>query len=110
MYRWLYAQFDAIDANFRLCQKARGFNPDETLGPGWSYFVEPTFFANELARVLIDPTPPETSTCDLSHNALEQANTRSKEGWETSGVGAVICSRSGMVHPNGVVDLQKGER
>ena len=110
LFRWLYAQYDAIDANFRLCQKSRGFNPNENLAPGWSYFVDPHYFALELARVQLSPLPAEKSTCDSSHNARLQENLQKKEGYDTSGVVAVTCSRSGIIRPNGVADLQKGER
>lgn len=40
---------------------------------------------------------------------MEKA-TRGVEGYLVTGVGAVICARSGMVRSNGVGDLQKGER
>jgi hypothetical protein len=46
----LHAQFLAIDANFRLKQKERGFHLSGTLGPGWAYFVDPLAFSHELRR------------------------------------------------------------
>lgn len=41
---------------------------------------------------------------------MEKATTRANDGYLVTGVGAVICARSGMVRSNGVGDLQKGER
>ena len=43
-------------------------------------------------------------------NAANQALTRDSTGLSMTGVGAVICSRHQMIRPNGVGDLQKGER
>lgn len=37
--RWLYTQFLAVDANFKLKLKDRGLK-DVELSPGWAYFVE----------------------------------------------------------------------
>jgi hypothetical protein len=53
MFRWLYALFVAIDANFRL--KRRNISSDETdpsLGKGWAYFVEETKYKAFLAQHL----------------------------------------------------------
>lgn len=41
---------------------------------------------------------------------MEKATTRVNDGYLVTGVGAVICARSGIVRANGVGDLQKGER
>ena len=48
---WKYADFIALDENFRLKCKERGFDSDGNLGPGWGYFVDHTEFAKELDRV-----------------------------------------------------------
>ena len=47
MCRWLYCLFLAIDANFRLKQKARGIK-DPELGPGLAYFVDTIKFQEHL--------------------------------------------------------------
>jgi len=46
--RWIYAQFIAIDANFRLKLKNRQIN-DPELGSGWSYFVENSQYTHHVA-------------------------------------------------------------
>lgn len=39
-----------------------------------------------------------------------QANTKLSKSYAVTGVGMMICARHGMIIPNGVRDLQKGER
>ena len=41
---------------------------------------------------------------------MNQAHTKFSAGYTVTGVGAVDCARLGFNRPNGVVDLQKGER
>ena len=41
---------------------------------------------------------------------MNQAHTKFSQGYAATGVGAVDCARHGFKRPNGVVDLQKGER
>jgi hypothetical protein len=43
----MYAQFIAVDANFRLKLKNRGIN-DPELGSGWSYFVENSAYTHHI--------------------------------------------------------------
>jgi hypothetical protein len=38
-FRWLYTQGLTIDANFRMCGKARGNMNDVELGDGWGHWV-----------------------------------------------------------------------
>ena len=47
--RWIYAQFIAVDANFKLKLKNRRIE-DPELGSGWSYFVEASEYARHIAR------------------------------------------------------------
>jgi len=47
-FRWIYAQFIAVDANFRLKSKNRKIR-DPELGSGWSYFVENSKYTNHVA-------------------------------------------------------------
>ena len=46
-FRWIYALFLAIDANFRLKLKARGIK-DPELGTGLAYFVDTTKFQEHI--------------------------------------------------------------
>lgn len=50
---WIYAQFIAIDANFRLKLKNRQLN-DPELGSGWFYFVENSAYTSHVEKSLIE--------------------------------------------------------
>ncbi|THH18836.1 hypothetical protein EUX98_g8889 [Antrodiella citrinella] len=107
--RWLYTLFLMVDANFKLKLKDRGIQ-DIELAPGWAYYVNESKFQahiDEHHRKHGDGI--EDNTCSAEHNAILKANLR-KEGYIASGVGAVFCARHCLVRPNGVGDLQKGER
>ncbi|KAF7308831.1 CxC2 domain-containing protein [Mycena kentingensis (nom. inval.)] len=54
-------------------------------------------------------TQKEMSTCS-GLAALDYANTKFSRGYAATGVGAGICARHEFVQPNGVGDLQRGER
>lgn len=47
-FRWIYAQFIALDANFKLKLKNRQIH-DPELGSGWSYFVENSAYVHHVA-------------------------------------------------------------
>ena len=49
------------------------------------------------------------STC-TGFAAIAQANTKFAKGYAVTGVGMVVCARHGMILPNAIGDLQKGER
>jgi hypothetical protein len=49
------------------------------------------------------------STCS-GLAALDYANTKFSRGYSTTGVGMGVCARHEFIQPNGVGDLQKGER
>lgn len=115
----------AIDANFRL--KRRAISKDGTdpgLSQGWAYFVEETAYKSHLQQysgkpqeVLFSRFPyilcltscTQKSTCS-SHNAVNMADTKASQGLAATGVGTIDCARHNMKLPNGVGDLQKGER
>ena len=52
----------------------------------------------------------QINTCGSTFNAVSQAYTKHSKGYAVTGVGGVDCARHGFKRPNGVVDLQKGER
>ena len=125
MNRWLYTLYLAIDANFRLKLKERGIKQDVDLGAGWAYFVNDRLYREELVKhtdfieVRAMSTPmfafanhlcSQKNSCQSTHQAIARATSRVNKGYRVTGVGAVICSRSGIVRGNGVVDLQRGER
>lgn len=49
------------------------------------------------------------STC-AGFQAIHLANLKKKKGLAATGVGGVACSRHEVWRPNGLGDLQKGER
>ncbi|KAK7026684.1 hypothetical protein VNI00_015557 [Paramarasmius palmivorus] len=106
--RFLYGLFLAVDACFRLKRKLVSSEAtDPGLGTGWSYMVcdEP------YRRYLLTTTnESEMSTCS-GLAALDHANSRNSRGhYATSGVALGCCARHEFIQPNGVGDLQKGER
>ncbi|KAF8834862.1 hypothetical protein BDN67DRAFT_992573 [Paxillus ammoniavirescens] len=105
---FLYALFVAIDANFRLKQKAvLKDSVDPSLSRGWAYFVEESLYKSHLNKHINDPQ--EKSSC-LSHNAVNMADTKSTKGLAATGVGTVECARHNFKRPCGTADLQVGEK
>ncbi|KAG1851623.1 hypothetical protein DFJ58DRAFT_716681 [Suillus subalutaceus] len=97
--RWKYALFLAIDANFQLKWKpVLSDNVDLSLNASSCYFVKETAYKQYLSDMCV------------SHNAMNMADTKSSRGLAATGVGTVDCVRHDMKLPNGVGNLQKGER
>ncbi|KAF7311821.1 CxC2 domain-containing protein [Mycena indigotica] len=86
----LYVFFLAIDACFRLKRRA---------------------FSNEIRDPALGDgdQPEEINTC-TGLAALDYANTKYSRGYSATGVGMGVCARHEFVQPNGVADLQAGER
>ncbi|KAK7045518.1 hypothetical protein VNI00_007350 [Paramarasmius palmivorus] len=105
--QFLYALLVSIDANFK--QKARsrpGDKNDPVLGPGFGCFVPNEPYMEEINR---SADQDEISHC-VTFSAIWNANNKKSRGLRATGVGSVVCSRHGMFRPNGMGDLQKGER
>ncbi|KAH9916110.1 uncharacterized protein BXZ73DRAFT_53996, partial [Epithele typhae] len=103
--RWLYTLFLMMDGNFRARLKDRGLDSIQ-LSLGWAYFVESnayTTFINSIG----DQT--EKSSCTVEHKAILNANTR-REGYITSGVGAILCARHALCRRSGMGDIFLGEK
>ncbi|KAJ7017744.1 hypothetical protein C8F04DRAFT_1214941 [Mycena alexandri] len=84
--RYLFRLILAMDANFKMKNRIRAREHDDpSLGPGWG------------------------ATC-IAFAALTQKDTRNTTGLRVSGVGGVVCARHECMRPNGLGDLQKGER
>ncbi|KAH8109623.1 hypothetical protein DFH11DRAFT_1469634, partial [Phellopilus nigrolimitatus] len=105
--RWLYTQFIAVDANFKLKSKDRGLR-DIELAPGWVYFVNEEQYQAGI-RLLPDEED-EPNTCQSQHNAILAANSRNGLNYKTRGAGAAICGRHSFMLKNAVGDLAMGER
>ncbi|KAG1855591.1 hypothetical protein F4604DRAFT_1883229 [Suillus subluteus] len=106
--QWLYALFLAIDANFCLkrCLVSTN-NKDPGLSCGWDYFVEDGKYKPYIS--MNNEVAQEKSTC-VSHNTVNMADIKTSKGLAATGVGTVDCARHDMKLPNGVGDLQKGEK
>ncbi|KAJ7834738.1 hypothetical protein B0H14DRAFT_2590758 [Mycena olivaceomarginata] len=97
----------AVDTNFRLKNRMRANeinNPP--LGPEWGYWVEPTKYREHLKNYVHEK---DVSTC-IAFAALFQKDTQLTTRLCVSGVGGVVCARHECMRPNGLGDVQKGER
>ncbi|KAL1666291.1 hypothetical protein GGF50DRAFT_125801 [Schizophyllum commune] len=104
---FLYRLYLAQDANFRLQNTTASSEArDPPLGDGWAYFVPRGPYLDYIKR-FVDEV--DISTCS-GFAALFLANLKRVLGLRATGVGAVSCSRHNVFRPNGVGDLQKGER
>ncbi|KAJ7707998.1 hypothetical protein B0H16DRAFT_1746366 [Mycena metata] len=106
-YRYLYRTILALDANFKLKNRIRvNERDDPPLGPSWGAWVDPTVYKEHLKKYV---TENDVSTC-IAFAALTQKDTKNTSGCRVSGVGGCVCARHECVRPNGLGDLQKGER
>ncbi|KAL0062253.1 hypothetical protein AAF712_010883 [Marasmius tenuissimus] len=104
---FLHALFLSQDANFK--QKARARKNDHrdlALGDGWGTFVPNKEYMEELAK--------RTDKVEISHcvgfHAMATTNTKKSKGLRATGVAAVSCACHETFRPNGMGDLQVGER
>ncbi|KAK7027713.1 CxC2 domain-containing protein [Favolaschia claudopus] len=105
--RFIYALFLALDANFRMKRKDVSSEADDpSLGDGIAFFGQVEAYMEHLKEHWGDEQ--EKSTC-VAHDAVNEPN-RESYGTAASGIGTVDCARHNMKRPNGVGDLQKGER
>ncbi|KAJ7865989.1 hypothetical protein B0H13DRAFT_1636845, partial [Mycena leptocephala] len=103
----IYTLFLALDACFRLKRRLVSSElKDPGLGTGWAYMVENEPY-REYLRTVTDQK--EMQTCS-GLAALDYANTKFSRGYSSTGVGMGVCARHEFVQPNGVGDLQRGER
>jgi len=124
--RWLYALILAIDANFRLKNKCRRIRNDPALGDGWGHWVpekpyqayikkygyqqEVSVLSLFFKQFNLDIHGLQPNLCDSDLHAIDHANKNASAKYRSTGVGAVVCARHGLVRKNGIGDLQKGER
>ncbi|KAJ7062990.1 hypothetical protein B0H15DRAFT_794749 [Mycena belliarum] len=108
-FRFLYMLLLAMDANFRLKNRLRAnAHVDLPLGDGWGHLVEEPPYKEHLKGYVAEKDV-SFFTC-IAFAALLQKDTRMTAGLRCSGVGGVVCARHELVRPQGVGDLQKGER
>ncbi|KAF9515398.1 hypothetical protein BS47DRAFT_1372048 [Hydnum rufescens UP504] len=102
---FLYDGIYAIDANFCLKNHAQS-SVDPGLGTGWAYFVDDQAYSTYLLK---HTSQKDISSCS-GFAALDHANTKKSDRLRVTGVGAVVCARHGLLRPNSIGDLQKGEQ
>jgi hypothetical protein len=106
-FSWLYSLLLAEDANFKQKSRYRSSNvKDPALGPGWVTFVNNDVYLNHLSK---HTDVDEINHC-VSFAALWNANTKHAKGLRAMGIGSVTCACHECFLPNGMGDLQKGER
>ncbi|KAF7325870.1 hypothetical protein MKEN_00437800 [Mycena kentingensis (nom. inval.)] len=99
--------FIALDACFRLKRRLiSSLSKDPGLGTGWAYLVAYKPYLDHLAKYT---DQVEISTCS-GLAAIDHANDKFSRGYAATGVAMGICARHEFVLPNGVGDLQRGER
>ncbi|KAJ7036476.1 hypothetical protein C8F04DRAFT_954001 [Mycena alexandri] len=108
-FQFLYMLLLAMDANFRLKNRLRANERDDPpLADGWGYIVEDAPYKEHLRSYVAEK--------DVSgHMMLSAAVTNIEHG-----IGEhmyclrcpppVVCARHELVRPQGIGDLQKGER
>lgn len=79
---------------------------DPIIGDGLGYFVNNAKYTAFLREHV---TEEEISSCS-GFQAMFLANRKRVKGLRTTGVGGVMCARHNMWRPNGIGDLQLGER
>ncbi|KAJ6451151.1 hypothetical protein C8R45DRAFT_848553 [Mycena sanguinolenta] len=105
--RYKYFLFLAQDCNFRLINRDVGSAAkDPIIGDGLGYFVNHAKYTEYLRAHVSEE---EISTCS-GFQAMFWANKKRVKGLRTTGVGGVTCARHNMWRPNGIGDLQLGER
>ncbi|KAF8137999.1 hypothetical protein K438DRAFT_2119507 [Mycena galopus ATCC 62051] len=105
--RYKYFLFLAQDCNFRLINRnISSVAKDPILGDGYGYFVNNEMYAEHIRKHVSEE---EISSCS-GFQAMFLANKKRVKGLRTTGVGGVTCARHNMWQPNGIGDLQLGER
>ncbi|KAK7033760.1 CxC2 domain-containing protein [Favolaschia claudopus] len=106
-FQFLFMLILAVDANFRMRNRLRAnAHEDPPLASGWGYMQEEKAYKTHLRNAVPEK---DISTC-VAFAALAQKDTRLTTGLRSSGVGAVVCARHELIRPQGMGDLQKGER
>ncbi|KAJ7617529.1 hypothetical protein DFH06DRAFT_1274184 [Mycena polygramma] len=104
-----YKYFDELaqDCNFRLINRDVSTEArDPIIGDGFGYFCNRQLYKAFLRTHVNEE---EISSCS-GFQAMFLANAKRVKGLRTTGVGGVTCARHNMWRPNGIGDLQLGER
>ncbi|RXW12097.1 hypothetical protein EST38_g13758 [Candolleomyces aberdarensis] len=106
--KFLYALNIALDACFRMKRKdCSSEAADPGLSKGFAYVVEESAFQEYLKKHEKETEPK--STCSR-HDAVNLADMRPGQGYTSSGIATVECSRHNAKRPLAICDMQRGER
>ncbi|KAJ7164850.1 hypothetical protein C8R43DRAFT_1122730 [Mycena crocata] len=107
---YIYFLFLAQDANFRLVNRnVSTEEADPILGDGSGYFAKRGGPEGYKAHIAKNASEKEISSCS-GFQAMFLANMKRVKGLRTTGIAGVTCARHNMWRPNGMGDLQVGER
>ncbi|KAF8131316.1 hypothetical protein K438DRAFT_1788310 [Mycena galopus ATCC 62051] len=87
----------------RLCENE---HQDPSLGSGLGYFVVEKAYKAHVKNYVAER---DVSSC-IAFTALMQKETCMTSGLQCSGVDGCVCARHGVVRPQGLGDLKKGEQ
>ncbi|KAL0573749.1 hypothetical protein V5O48_008210 [Marasmius crinis-equi] len=110
--QYLHYKFLSVDACFRLKRRrVSSEQKDPGMITGKSYFVEQPAYQEQMELMKNAPEEKIDPHC-TGHGlaAIEQAYTKFRKGYATTGCILCLCARHEIVEPNGVVDLDMGEK
>ncbi|KAL0566047.1 hypothetical protein V5O48_015965 [Marasmius crinis-equi] len=110
--RFLFYKFISVDACFRLKRRlVSSEQKDPGLFTGKAYFVEQGVYQKQLEVMKDMPEEKIDPHCTGNNlSAIEQAYTKFRKGYATTGCILCLCARHEIVEPNGVADLDVGEK
>jgi hypothetical protein len=79
---------------------------DPIIGDGLGYFCNRVEYAEHIRKHVDEK---DVSSCS-GFQAMFKSHTKRDKGLRTTGVAGVTCARHNMWQPNGMGDLQLGER
>ncbi|KAJ7092018.1 hypothetical protein B0H15DRAFT_922120 [Mycena belliarum] len=95
------------DANFKLINRNIGTEEkDPVVDDGAGYFCNRAEYSEHIRKHVDEE---EISSCS-GFQAMFLANAKRVKGLRVTGIGGVTCARHNMWRPNGIGDLQAGER
>ncbi|KAJ7458371.1 hypothetical protein B0H11DRAFT_1737827 [Mycena galericulata] len=105
--RYKYFLWLAQDANFKLINRNVSTEErDPVVDDGTGYFCNRKDYTEHIRKHVDED---EISSCS-GFQAMFLANAKRVKGLRVTGVGGVTCARHNMWRPNGIGDLQLGER
>ncbi|KAL0571336.1 hypothetical protein V5O48_010634 [Marasmius crinis-equi] len=110
--QFLFYKFISVDACFRLKRRTisnEAKDPGQITGK--AYYVKQADYQEQMALMKNAPKEKIDPHC-TGHGlaAIEQAYTKFQKGYSTTGCMLCLCARHEIVEPNGIADLDVGEK